>query len=67
MKNWLHENGIKRQIWKFLGSLIICQIGSLQGRNLAASHPRVLFVGRYLLFIVIFYINWDVLHVRSIW
>ena len=65
MKNWLHENGIKANL-EVLGVFDYLSDRQSSGKNLAASHPRGL-LERYLLFIVIFYINWDVLHVRSIW
>lgn len=66
MKNWLHENGIKANL-EVLGVFDYLSDRQSSGKNLAASHPRVLFVGALSTFHSDFYINWDVLHVRSIW
>ena len=44
MKNWLHENGIKANL-EVLGVFDYLSDRQSSGKNLAASHPRVLFVG----------------------
>ena len=44
MKNWLHENGIKADL-EVLGVFDYLSDRRSSGKNLAASHPRVLFVG----------------------